>query len=332
MYQRGMLPQHKVFSIFYEPHQEQAAVLYKLFYYAEDWNTFYQTAVWARDYVNEKMFMYSLIVALLHRPDTQGMMIPPIYEINPYYFVDEYYIEQAYRWFFLGMKMMLPVFLTNKLSPCRWKMRMGRTRNPTTHTVYHNYTYSDWKNLEHQSLEYFTNDVALNQYYYYFHMDYPSWLGGEEHGLFKDERGSLYYYVHQQLLARYYLERLSNDQGSIEVFDLDTEFPIHFKPQIQHPNGVEFPDRGHDSYLYHYYQKHSNRNYYSGQFNYSYPYMIDKLQDYERRIRDVIDQRFYYKVCCTFQTLNSNLGDQNFTFNRFWSYFKNFFDKIMFPK
>ena len=97
MYQRGMLPQHKVFSIFYEPHQEQAAVLYKLFYYAEDWNTFYQTAVWARDYVNEKMFMYSLIVALLHRPDTQGMMIPPIYEINPYYFVDEYYIEQAYR-------------------------------------------------------------------------------------------------------------------------------------------------------------------------------------------------------------------------------------------
>jgi hypothetical protein len=46
----------------------------------------YTTAVWARTPINEGMFMYSLSVALIHRPDTYYFSLPPIYEIYPHYF------------------------------------------------------------------------------------------------------------------------------------------------------------------------------------------------------------------------------------------------------
>lgn len=61
--------------------------------------------------------------------------------------------------------------------------------------------------------------------------------------LIKNGRGSLYLYLHQQLLARYNLERLSNGLGPIHTLNLEGEINIPYKPFHRHINGLEFPSR-----------------------------------------------------------------------------------------
>ena len=59
---------------------------------------FPQTACWARDKVNEGMFIYSYSVAVIHRSDTQHIKLPPIYEVYPYLFFEDDAIQEAYNY------------------------------------------------------------------------------------------------------------------------------------------------------------------------------------------------------------------------------------------
>ena len=45
-----------------------------------------QTAAWARDNYNEGQFAYAFYVAVIHREDTYGIVLPPLYEIYPYFY------------------------------------------------------------------------------------------------------------------------------------------------------------------------------------------------------------------------------------------------------
>lgn len=45
-----------------------------------------QTAAWARDVYNEGQFAYAFYVAVIHREDTNGIVLPPLYEIYPYFY------------------------------------------------------------------------------------------------------------------------------------------------------------------------------------------------------------------------------------------------------
>lgn len=52
------------------------------------YDDFLSVSVYARDRVNSQMFIYALSVAILHRPDTKHLPIPPVSEIFPDKFVD----------------------------------------------------------------------------------------------------------------------------------------------------------------------------------------------------------------------------------------------------
>lgn len=79
---------------------DQAIALFDLFYYAKDFDTFYKTACVARHWVNEGLFLYSFSVAITHRDDCYGIVLPPIYEIYPYYFYSADTIQEAYKYVF----------------------------------------------------------------------------------------------------------------------------------------------------------------------------------------------------------------------------------------
>lgn len=49
---------------------------------------FLSVAVYCRDRLNPNMFIYALSVAILHRPDTKNLPVPPLSEIFPDKFVD----------------------------------------------------------------------------------------------------------------------------------------------------------------------------------------------------------------------------------------------------
>lgn len=95
-----------------------------------------------------------------------------------------------------------------------------------------------------QKLNYFTEDIGLNAYYFYFRQEYPFWLKGDGFE-FKKYRGEEYLYGHKQLLMRYNLERLSNDLAKIENFDWYRKFHNGYYPTMTFPNGLPFPQRPH---------------------------------------------------------------------------------------
>lgn len=153
LFEHGLLPKGEIFSILDEVQREQAIALFHIMYYAKDFDTFYRTAAWARYYVNEGMFVYATTVALTHRSDLQGYILPPLYEIYPFYFINSEVITKARQYKMQGYA------------------GMKEVEGIKTVVIPHNYTgYNIYTNPE-QKLSYFTEDIGLNSYYYYFHTD-----------------------------------------------------------------------------------------------------------------------------------------------------------------
>uniref|UniRef100_A0A182J7X8 Uncharacterized protein n=1 Tax=Anopheles atroparvus TaxID=41427 RepID=A0A182J7X8_ANOAO len=255
LYKHGLLPFDEIFSVLDDHHREQAVALFHLFYYAKDWETFYKSIVWARFHVNEGMFVYAITVAVLHRKDMAGLELPAPYEIYPYYFFNTEVIQKAAQYKMQGFA--------------------GVEKINDWYTVVIPTNYTGWyvhTNVE-QKVSYFTEDIGLNTYYYYFHADYPFWMGGKEYGLYKDRRGEFYLYQHQQFLARYYLERLSNDLGTIPEFSWYKPIPTGYYPNMHYYNGVSFPSRDN------YYEVYTPDHYQD----------IEEVIEYEHRIREAID-------------------------------------------
>ncbi|KAJ8972030.1 hypothetical protein NQ314_000413, partial [Rhamnusium bicolor] len=271
-YKYGLLPRGAIFSVFYQEHLEQAIALFKLFYYAKDYDTFYNTAVWARQYVNEGLFLYSYIVAITHRQDTKDVILPPIYEIYPYYFYSKEVIQQAYvyKQQYLGQS-----------------VQDGGYNGYTINSNYSGY----YLNLHpEQSLSYYLEDVGISSYYYYYNIYYPFWLSGKEFGFQDVNRGEQYYFYYQQLLARYYLERLSNDFGEIPYINEHVGALTPYYPSLEYPNGLEFPVRPQNVKLYEYFYNYGQSWTTKSQYGYSLTF----ITDYERRIYDAIDSGYVY--------------------------------------
>jgi hypothetical protein len=258
MYKHGMLPMNEIFTIMNKEHLEEVISLFHVFYYAKDWDTFYKTMVWARFHVNEGQFLYALTVAVLHRHDMVGIVLPAPYEIYPYYFFSSEVVQKAQLYKMQGFYGMKKVEDTYTVII------------PANYTGYYTHTSDEHK------ISYFTEDIGLNSYYYYFHADYPFWMGGDEFGLKNDRRGEFYFYQYQQILARYYLERLSNDLGEIPELSYYEPIEEGYYPDLRYYNGEYFPVRTNHYTVYH------ERNFYE----------VELVEDYEYRIRTAIDHGF----------------------------------------
>lgn len=259
LYRLGMLPRGELFSIMNETHRRQVIALFHLFYYAKDWESFYQAAVFARLNMNEGMFVYALTVAVLHRKDMVNIVLPPPYEVYPFYFFNYDVVQKAQQYKMQGF--------------------YDTTMTDETYTVTIPSNYTDYMfetNME-SKLSYFMEDIGLNTYYYYFHMDYPFWMTGKNYMTTNDRRGELYLFKHQQILARYYLERLSNGMGVIPTFSWMEDIKTGYYPALRYYNGEYFPTRD---------------NFYNLYTEYNY-YDIDIVTTYERRIRDAIDMGYF---------------------------------------
>ncbi|XP_044731626.1 allergen Cr-PI-like [Chrysoperla carnea] len=326
----GLLPRREVFTVLNEVHRHQVIALFHVMYYAKTWDTFYKVCCWARDHVNEGMFVYAMTVAVLHRPDCKGIVLPAPYEIVPHLFMNHETIKQAreyqmQNWAYLKPEVQQRIVKQDNVLADKYKNWVGvRGIKPTIKST------ESWKVQEHslpsfldiirgniktvqrtvvkgssmglqiqdtegdipvviipanysgwyldierdQKLTYFTEDIGLNSYYWYLHVDYPFWMEGPEFGLDKDHRGELFYYIHQQLLARYYLERLSNRLGEIEWINIWEPMEHGYVCTLQHENGLPFPVRPKKAMLI--YDDHTK-------------WTAEKMEILERRIIDAID-------------------------------------------
>lgn len=91
-----MLPRGKIFSPFYPALLEEAIALFKLLRSADDIQTFFRTASWARVHINEGQFVYAFYTAVVHRPSNRYMNLPLPYEVLPNYFFNKDVMQKVY--------------------------------------------------------------------------------------------------------------------------------------------------------------------------------------------------------------------------------------------
>lgn len=249
-FKHGFLRRGEICSVMHKEHLEDMMSFFQLLFSAKDYDAFYNTAVWGRFNLNEKLFLYSLSIAIIHRPDTKYIRLPPLYEVAPQYFFNNDVIQKAHR-VKMGDTEIIGEF--NKKLKCFIQIKQFQTFAESKKNIggvdnlYIYANYSNWylnRDYDHEwKLNYFHEDVGLNYYYFLFAHDYPFWLKSKMMQQTEGIRGELYLYGHKLLLARYYMERLSNDLGELEYVDWDKRIMTGYYPTINHANGLPFPDR-----------------------------------------------------------------------------------------
>lgn len=226
----GGLPKHQPFVITNRNHRKEAVCLFNMFYHAKDFDTFYRTACWAREYCNEDLFTYALTVAVKHRNDCKKFVLPAPYEVTPFKFVNNDVIQKVQR-----LKMQGKILNMNTAN------RDGIFQDGKFMIVYDNNQQVQIN--KEQRLTYFTDDVGLNSHYYHYHVFNPFWMNKEHRKMDSTRRGEFFLFYHQQLLARYYMERLSNGLGEIPNFYWNLPIDTGFVSTLRLPNGINIANR-----------------------------------------------------------------------------------------
>lgn len=232
MYRIGMLPRGEVFVHTNEKHLEEAVRVFRLLYFAKDFDVFFRTACWLRERINGGMFVYALTCACFHRTDCMGIVLPAPYEIYPYFFVDSHIINKA-------MLMKMTKAGLDPLIKDYYGIKV--TDN--------NLVVIDWRKglrhtlTEYDKITYFTEDIDLNTYMYYLHMNYPYWMCDDIYSVNKERRGEVVMYSYMQLLARKRLERLSHGMCDIKMLMWNEPLKTGYWPKIRMHNGEEMPVR-----------------------------------------------------------------------------------------
>ncbi|XP_043466523.1 hexamerin-like [Leptopilina heterotoma] len=215
-------PKGTVFSTTVNELRQEAVLLTRILLGARDWKTFINTAAWARVHLNEPQFLSAFVAAIVQRQDTQGIILPPVYEILPQNFFDSRVIQEVQNIKSRGIKQV----------------------DGKTIIIPINYT-SHLPTGEHR-IAYFTEDIGLNYYYTFLQL-----IGSLVQEQTQKEttgtqqptgHGAQWLYLQQQLVARYNLERHGNNLGPIPELDLKN-VNIPFKPHLSYLNGLEMPGR-----------------------------------------------------------------------------------------
>ncbi|KAH9639330.1 hypothetical protein HF086_012940 [Spodoptera exigua] len=178
LYRTGTLPKYYKFSIFYERMRDEAIALFHVLYYAKDFDTFYKTACWAKVYMNGEQFLYAYYIAIVQRADTDGIVLPAPYEVYPEFFFNGKVMHQLYR-----TKMQSYPFED------KFAAQYGIVKENNNYVFYANYSTSLSYPNQEQKLSYFTEDIGLNSYYFYFHSQMPFWWKSEKLSVLKDRLG-----------------------------------------------------------------------------------------------------------------------------------------------
>ncbi|XP_044757267.1 phenoloxidase 1-like [Coccinella septempunctata] len=183
------LGRHENFSLFIPKHRRLAGKLINIFLGVRNVEDLLAVCVYARDTVNPYMFNYCLSVCLLHRSDTKDLDVPSIVNSFPDKFVESSVFNRA-----------------------REEATIVPDGSRTPIEIPRDYTASDLE--EEHRVAYFREDLGINLHHWHWHLVYP--FEGAMDVVNKNRRGELFYYMHQQVIARYNMERLCNHMSRVE--------------------------------------------------------------------------------------------------------------------
>ncbi|XP_026501330.1 phenoloxidase 1-like [Vanessa tameamea] len=206
------LPTDSEFSILLPAHQEMAdEVIDELLAVPENQlQDLLSMCVYARVNLNPQLFNYCYSLALMHRPDTRNVPIQNFAETFPSKFVDSQVFSQARE--------------TARVAA----RAADAPRIPII--IPRDYTATDL-DIEHR-LAYFREDIGINLHHWHWHLVYP-FTSNQREIVAKDRRGELFFYMHQQVIARYNGERLANSLARVKKFSNFSEpIPEAYFPKL----------------------------------------------------------------------------------------------------
>ncbi|XP_039756668.1 hexamerin-like [Pararge aegeria] len=216
---KGLLAKGEMFTEYNPDHLNELKVIYELFYYARDFDTFYRAACWARQNVNCGLFIDAIYLAYLNRRDTEKVSIPAPYEILPNYFIRKDFIVKASS-LIRGDTVSLSDSVRNE---------------GNSYILDVNYTTSMYDDTD-DKLAYFHEDIGLNSYYFLTKLNNLPWLNDSQ----RKSYGQELYHIMKQMMARYNLERYSNGLPELEGIDWDVIDKSPYDPMLIYSNGNEF--------------------------------------------------------------------------------------------
>ncbi|KAF2892247.1 hypothetical protein ILUMI_13924, partial [Ignelater luminosus] len=192
------LDRYENFSLFIPKHRKLSGRLIGIFMGMRNVEELQSMALYARDRVNPYLFNYALSVALLHRKDTQNLDVPSLIESFPHKYVDSKIFTRA-----------------------REEATVVPTGSRMPIEIPIDFTASNLE--EEHRLAYFREDLGINLHHWHWHLVYP--FNAPLEIVRKDRRGELFYYMHQQIVARYNAERFCNQLARVKRF-IDWRSPI----------------------------------------------------------------------------------------------------------
>lgn len=166
------------------------------------YDDFISAAVFARDRVNPYLFNYALSVAIIHRPDTKNVQLPPLFENFPEKYMEGGIFKRAREVTnVLDVSERVNVNHTRMIFTEQHSLAVALHISVVFQTpieIPRDYSASDI-DPEHR-VAYFREDLGINLHHWHWHLVYP--FDADTKIVNKDRRGELFYYMHQQIIAR----------------------------------------------------------------------------------------------------------------------------------
>lgn len=239
---KGVTKRGLVFNIYNDDMREAAVALFRLFLQVEGEN--YTTLKkWSEQNVNNEMFVYALRLSSLYGSNTTESHILPPFILNPHYFVNSETITKAFT--ILKDLTELGKIDDEIAEVDQYDYKFSSNKIPR-YFITINSNYSGWNrpaNGMEKEINYFREDVGLNSYYLGLHLLHPFWMSDDELNQNIPKHAEHYYYAHQQLLARYFLE-IEHLPMPMKLSECpNSEGGCDFVPYLSYKNGLAFPTR-----------------------------------------------------------------------------------------
>lgn len=209
--------------------REATIALFRVFQYAEN-DKLFLVRDWARENVNKDMFDYAWRLVSLYRTDASSKENDPPFIVKPNYYINSDAIIKAFQ--FKNENYMTETQVT----------KVNQIYSGDDFVVI-NTNYSSWNLINkgcEENLDYFREDIALNSYYYGVHLQYPFWMSNDELSSVDSRYAERDYFIHQQLLARYQLEKQHYRARNVST---ESNCFRDYNPYLLHDNGLFFPTR-----------------------------------------------------------------------------------------
>lgn len=185
------IPRGRVFSTFVQSHRRAAKDLCDVLMRTSSPIQLIELAGRLRDRLNENLFIYAVSFVILHKQEFRNLRLPSIVEVFPHKFVPAEELT----------KMQVTV---NKLPP----------NQEAQLVIEYGPEFASTNLKPEHRVSYWREDYGINSHHWHWHLVYPA-----EMDVPGDRKGELFYYMHQQMVARYDMERLSVDLNRVEKLE-----------------------------------------------------------------------------------------------------------------